>query len=162
MPGHFNDEGYGPESSSTGPDAGGGVDTGDHDGDEKYGSDTGGSSSRSKVSPENSPGHPANAPTGSTRSTGPGAGGPSVGGGGGGSSQGNENSPGHPATRPTRLAVAAPAATYRPKTPPATRPTPRLAPPTAARPAPAQPTTATTSAGTAWPNGSPKPSTARG
>ena len=127
MPGHFNDEGYGSESSgSTGPSDGGdggGVDTGDHDGDEQYGSDTGGSSSRSKVSPENSPGHPANAPTGSTRSTGPGAGGPSVGGGGGGvdtgdhdgdekygsdsggsSSRGNvspENSPGHPANAPT-------------------------------------------------------------
>ena len=126
MPGHFNDEGFGPESSSTGTSDGvdgGGADTGDHDGDEQYGSDTGGSSSRSKVSPENSPGHPANAPTGSTRSTGPGAGGPSVGGGGGGvdtgdhdgdekygsdsggsSSRGKvspENSPGHPANAPT-------------------------------------------------------------
>ena len=100
MPGHFNDEGYGPESSGSAGSDGGGVDTGDHDGDEEYGSDTGGSSSRSKVSPENSPGHPANAPTGSTRSTGPGAGGPSVGGGGGGSSQGNDNSPGHPANAP--------------------------------------------------------------
>ena len=86
---------------------GGGVDTGDHDGDEKYGSDaSSSSSSRGKVSPENSPGHPANAPGGSTGSTGPGAGGPSVGDGGGGvdtgsvSSPSNDNSPGHPANAP--------------------------------------------------------------
>ena len=65
-----------------------------------------GSSSRGKVSPENSPGHPANAPGGSTGSTGPGAGGPSVGDGGGGvvsggsSSPSNDNSPEHPANAP--------------------------------------------------------------
>ena len=66
----------------------------------------GGSRSRRKVSAENSPGHPANAPGGSTGSTGPGAGGPSVGDGGGGvdsggsSSPSNDNSPGHPANAP--------------------------------------------------------------
>ena len=66
----------------------------------------GGSRSRGKVSAENSPGHPANAPGGSTGSTGPGAGGPSVGDGGGGvdtdssSSPSNDNSPGHPANAP--------------------------------------------------------------
>ena len=117
MPGHFNDEGYGPESSGSAGSDGGGVDTGDHDGDEQYGSDDGGSSSPSN---DNSPGHPANAPTGSTGSTGPGAGGPSVGSGGGGvdtgdhdgdeqygsdtddsSSPSNDNSPGHPANTPT-------------------------------------------------------------
>ncbi len=107
MPGHFNDEGYGPESSGSAGSDGGGVDTGDD----------GGSSSPSN---DNSPGHPANAPTGSTGSTGPGAGGPSVGSGGGGvdtgdhdgdeqygsdtddsSSPSNDNSPGHPANTPT-------------------------------------------------------------
>ena len=117
MPRHFNDEGYGPESSGSAGSDGGGVDTGDHDGDEQYGSDDGGSSSPSN---DNSPGHPANAPTGSTGSTGPGAGGPSVGSGGGGvdtgdhdgdeqygsdtddsSSPSNDNSPGHPANTPT-------------------------------------------------------------
>ena len=66
----------------------------------------GGRNSGSRVSPENSPGHPANAPGGSTGSTGPGAGGPSVGDGGGGvdsggsSSPSNDNSPGHPANAP--------------------------------------------------------------
>ena len=117
MPGHLNDEGYGPESSGSAGSDGGGVDTGDHDGDEQYGSDTDDSSSPSN---DNSPGHPANAPTGSTGSTGPGAGGPSVGSGGGGvdtgdhdgdeqygsdtddsSSPSNDNSPGHPANAPT-------------------------------------------------------------
>ena len=81
---------------------GGGVDTGDHDGDEKYGSDASSSSrSRGKVSPENSPGHPANAPGGGGVATGDHDGDEKYGSDAGrSSSPSNDNSPGHPANAP--------------------------------------------------------------
>ena len=70
-----------PATAPGGSGSGGGADTGDHDGDERYGSDSG---SRSRTSNDNSPGHPANAPGGS----------------GGRSRTSNDNSPGHPANAP--------------------------------------------------------------